>query len=114
MDPPDDVDLYGNVDMERDGEDEEEEEEEEEDEEEVDEDEEEDKDDKEDKDEDDGKRPRTIGQGEMVNSSADNVDTMVDPQRSVLPEQHHKMRDYTPRPQPPAPTPRRQTLEPRP
>jgi hypothetical protein len=26
----------------------------------------------------DGKEPRTIGQGEMVNTSADNVDTMVD------------------------------------
>jgi hypothetical protein len=54
------------VDMERDGDDEVEEDEEKDDEEEGDE------------DEDDGKEPRTIGQGEMVNTSADNVDTMVD------------------------------------
>jgi len=43
-----------------------------------DEEEEEDEDEEEDKDEDDGKEPRTIGQGEMVNTSADGVDNMVD------------------------------------
>jgi len=90
VDAPDSVDLDGDVDMERDSDDEEEEDKEEEDEkeeEEVDEDEEEDKDEEEDEDEDDGKEPWTIGQGEMVNTSADDVDTMVDDQPIVLSEQ---------------------------
>ena len=69
--------------MERDGDDEEEEDAKEEDEDE----EEEDKDEDEDEDVDDGKEPRTIGHGEMVNTSADNVDTMVDDQPIVRPEQ---------------------------
>jgi hypothetical protein len=34
----------------------------------------------EDENDDDGKEPWTIGQGEMVNSSADDVDTIVDDQ----------------------------------
>jgi hypothetical protein len=38
-------------------------------------------------DEDNGKEPLTIGQGEMVNISADHVDTMVDDEPTVLPEQ---------------------------
>jgi len=79
------IDLHGDVDMERDGDDEEEQDEEEEDEEEEDE-EEEDEDEKEDEYEDDGKEPQTIGQGEMVNTSADGVDTMVDDQPMELPE----------------------------
>jgi len=110
VDAPDGVNLDGDVDMERDGDDVEEEDEKKEDEEEevVDEDEEEDKD------EDDGKEPRTIGQGEMVNTSADDVDTMVEDQPIVLPEQCQEMSEHTPRPQRPAPAPRPQTPDPRP
>jgi hypothetical protein len=110
VDAPDGVDLDGDVDMERDGDHEQEEDEKKEDEEEevVDEDEEEDKD------EDDGKEPRTIGQGEMVNTSADDVDTMVDDQPIVLAEQCQAMREHTPQPQPPAPAPPPQTADPRP
>jgi hypothetical protein len=77
VDAPDGVDLDGDVDMERDGDDEAEEDEKKEDEEEE----------EVDEDEDDGKEPRMIGQGEMVNTSADDVDTMVDDQPIVLPEQ---------------------------
>jgi hypothetical protein len=76
--------------------------------------EEEDEDEEEDQDEDDGKEPRTLGQGEMVNTSADDVDTMVDDQPIVLPEQGQEMRKSSPRLQPPAPAPRPQTPEPRP
>jgi len=108
VDALDSVDLHGDVDMERDGDDEEEEDEVEEDEEKVDEEEEEEE---EEEDEDDAKEHRTIGQGEMVDTSADNVDTMVDDQRIVLPEQGQEMRKHTPRPQPPAPAPRPRTLE---
>jgi len=111
VDAPDSVDLDGDVDMERDSDDDEEKDEEKEDEEEV---EEEDEDEEEDQDKDDGKEPWTLGQGEMVNSSADNVDTMVDDQSIVLPEQGQEIREHTPRPQPLAPAPRPQTLEPRP
>jgi hypothetical protein len=92
---PDGIDSDGDVDMERDGDDEVEEDEQDEDEEEE--------------DEDDGKEPRTIGQGEMVNTSADDDDTMVDDQPMVLPEQCQQMRE--PRPQPPASAPRPQTPE---
>jgi len=55
-----------------------------------------------------------IGQGEMVNISADDVDTMVDDQPIVLPEQGQEMHEHTPRPQPPAPAPRPQTADARP
>jgi hypothetical protein len=48
----------------------------------------------------------------MVNTSADDVDTMVDDQPIVLPEQGQEMSE--PRPQRPAPAPRPQTPEPRP
>jgi hypothetical protein len=65
-------------------------------------------------DEDNGKEPRTIGQGEMVNTSADDADNMVDPQPTVLPEQSQEIRKHTLQPQPPAPAPRPQTPEPRP
>jgi hypothetical protein len=112
VDVPDGVDLDGNVDMERDGDDDEEEDEEEEDEEKEDE--------EEDMDDDDGKEPRTIGQGEMVNTLADDADTMVDDEPTVLPEQcqeieqGQEMREHTPRSQPPAPAPRPQTPEPHP
>jgi hypothetical protein len=105
VDAPDGIELDGDVDMERDGDDDDEEDEEEEDEEKEDEVEveEEDEDEEEDKDEDDGKEPRTIGQGEMVNTSADDADTMVDDEPTVQPERGQEMREHTPRPQPPAP-----------
>ena len=74
VDTPDGIGLDGEVDMERYGDDEVEEDEQEEDEEEE-------------EDEDDGKEPWTIGQGEMVNTSADDVDPMVDDQPTMLPEQ---------------------------
>jgi hypothetical protein len=115
VDAPDDVDFDGNVDMERDGEAEVEEDEEEDDEKEeevVAEEEEEEKDMEEDNDEDDGKEPRTIGQGEMVNTSADDVDTMVDNQPIVIPEQGQEMCEHTTQPPPPAPAPWPQTPEP--
>ena len=111
MDTPHSVDLDGDMDMETDGEDQEDvEEQDEKEEEEVDEDEEED----EDEDEDDGKEPRTIGQGEMVNTSADDADTMVDNQPTVRPEHGQEMGEHTSRPQPPAPAPRPLTPEPPP
>jgi len=104
VDEPDSVDSDGDVDMERDGEDEEDEEEEDEKkEEEVDEDKEEEDDD--DEDEDNRKEPRTIGQGEMANISADDADIMVDHLPTVLPEQGQEIREHTPRPQPPATNP---------
>jgi len=102
VDAPDGVHLDGDVDMERDGADDEEKDEEKEDEEVV---EEEDEDEEEDQDEDDGKEPWMLGQGEMVNISADDVDTMVDDKPIVLPEQGEEMREHTPRPQPPEPHP---------
>jgi hypothetical protein len=105
-DTPDGVDLDGDGDLERDGEDEEDEEKEEE--EEVDEDE------KEDEDEDNGKEPGTIGQGKMLNPSANDAVTMVHDQPTVLPEQGQQMREHAPQPQPPAHTPRPQSPEPRP
>jgi len=111
VDAPDSVVLDGDVDMERDGDDDEEEDEENEDEEEV---EEEDEDEEEDQDKDDGKEPQTLRHGEMVNTSADDVVTMVDNQPIVLPEQGQEMREHTPRPQHPAPAPRPQTPDSRP
>jgi len=116
VDARDSVDLDGDVDMVRDGDDEEEEDEEEDDKDEEDEKEKEEEEDEEDEDEDedDGKEPRTIRQGEMVNSSADDVDTMVNDQRIVLPEQSQELRKHTPPPQPPAPAPRPQSPEPHP
>jgi len=113
VDAPDGIDLDSDVDMEGDGDndeeyDEEEKDEEKEDEEEV---EEEDEDEEEDKDEDDGKEPRTIGQGKMINTSADEADTMVDDEPAVLPEQGQDMSQHIPTPQPPAPAPPPQTLE---
>ena len=50
----------------------------------------------------------------MVNTSADDADTMVDDEPTVLPEQSQEMREHTPRPHPPAPAPRPQTPEPPP
>jgi len=65
-----------------------------------------DEDEDEDKDEDDGKEPQTIGEGEMVNISTDHVDSTVDDQPILLPEQGQVMREHTSRPQPPASAPR--------
>jgi hypothetical protein len=50
----------------------------------------------------------------MVNTSADNVDTMVHNQPIVLREQCHEMREHTPLPKPPALAAQRTTLAPRP
>jgi len=107
VDTPDGVDIDGDVDIVRDGEDEEDEEEEDEKEEEV-------VDEDEEEDEDNGKEPRTIGQGEMVYTSADDADTVIDDEPTVLPEKGQEMLEHTPRPQPPAPAPRPQTPEPPP
>jgi len=107
VDAQDGVDIDGDVDMEMDGEDGEDEEEEDEKEEEV-------VDEDEEEDEDSGKEPRTIGPGEMVNTSADDEDTTVDDEPTVLPEQGQDMREHTPRPQPLAPAQRLLTLEPPP
>jgi hypothetical protein len=124
VDSPDGCDLDCDVDMGRNGGDDEEEDEEKEDEEkedveeveeeEGDEDEEGYEDEEEDEDEDDGKEPRTIGLGEMVNTSADDADTMVDDEPTVLPEPHQEMREDTPEPQPLAPAARPQAQEPHP
>ena len=70
--------------------------------------------DEEEKEEDDGKEPWTIGEREMVNTSADYVDTIEDDQPIILPEQGEEMCEYTPPIHPLAPTPWRTTLDPRP
>jgi len=99
--------------MERDADNDEVEDKEEEDEEKKDQEEmeEEDEDEEEDKDEDNGKEPRTIGQGEMVNTLTDNADTMVDVEPTVLPEPGREMREHSPRPQPPGPSPCPKSLD---
>jgi hypothetical protein len=116
VDAPDGVDLDGDVDMERDDVNDEEEDDEEDDEVKEDEDEVEveDEEEEEDKDEDDGKEPPTIGQGQMVNTSADDADTMVDDEPTVRPEQDQEMREHTPQPQSPASARWPQTPEPTP
>jgi len=86
VDAPDGVDLDSDVDMERDVDEEEYETKEEE----V----------VEDEGEGNGKEPRMIGQGEMLNTSPDNADTLVDNQLTVLPEQGKEMREHTQWPQP--------------
>ena len=113
VDAPDGVDLGSNVHLERNGddgqgEDEVDGDEEKEDVEEV---EEEDEDKGEDRNKDDGKEPWTIGLGEMVNTSADDADTIVEDEPTMLPKPVQKMRKYTPQPQPPAPALRPQTPE---
>jgi hypothetical protein len=102
VDTPEGIELRGDVDVDRDGDDQAEEDAQMEDKEEQ------------DMDDDDGKNSRTIGQGEMVNISADHIDTMVDNQPIVLPKQGQEMCEHTPRLQPPAPASRPQTPEPRP
>ena len=74
----------------------------------------EDEDEDEHKNEDDGKEPRTIAQGGMVNTSADDIDTLVDNQPIMLPEHGQEMCEHTPHPQPLAPALWPQTLEPSP
>jgi len=54
------------------------------------------------------------GQGEMVNTSANNVDTRAEDQPIVIPEQGQEMIEHTWQPQPLAPTPQLQTPEPHP
>jgi hypothetical protein len=108
VDAPYGVDFDGDLEMGMHGDNELEEDEDKEDEKEekeVDEDEKEDKNEEEDKDEDDGKEAQMIGQGEMVNTSADDVYTMVDYQAILLPEQGQEMCKHTPRPQPLVPAP---------
>jgi hypothetical protein len=96
VDALDRVDLDGNVDMERYSEAKEDEVEEDEKKEEVvDEDEKEDKDEKED--DDIGKEPRTIGQGEMVNSSAADTDNLINDEPTVLPAQRQGNCNHTSR-----------------
>ena len=116
VDALDGIDLDSDVKIESDGDDDEEEDEEEKDEEKEDKEEveEEDEDEEEDKDEDNGKEPQTIGQGEMVNTLADDAYTIVDDEPTVLPEQGQEMREHTTQPQPPAPVSRPQTPEPSP
>jgi hypothetical protein len=109
VDAPDGVDFDGEVDIERDSEDEDEEDEEKENEKEeevVDEDEQDN--------EDNGKEPRMIGQEEMVYTSAEDADTMVDDEPTVLPEHGQEMHKHSPRPQPPPPALWPHSLEPPP
>ena len=118
MDDPHAIHLDGDVDTERDGVDEnkenEEEEDEEEEEEEEKEEEGEDEDEKEDDDEVEGKDPWMIGQGEMVHTLADNVDTIIDDQPMVHPEYRQEIREHTPQPRPPATAPLPHAPEPGP
>jgi len=67
----------------------------------------------EDQGEDDGKQPRMSGQGEMVNPSDDDVDTMVDVEPIVLRKQGPEMAEHTPRAQLAPRAPRPHTAEPR-
>jgi hypothetical protein len=67
-----------------------------------------------DEDKDNGKERRTIAQGEMVNTSADDADPMGDVQPTVLPEQGQQMREHTPLAQCPVPVSRPQTPQIRP
>ena len=100
VDVPAGVDSYSDLDIEKDGDDDEEDDEPEEDEEKEAEEEVEEEDEygEEDKDEDAGKELRTIGQGEMVNTSTNDSDTMVDYEPTMLPAQGQEMREHTPLP----------------
>jgi len=107
VDASDSTDSDGYVDMERDSDNEEEEDEEEDYEQQEDEEE-------ENEDEDDGKEPQPIGQGEVVNTLTDDVDTIVDNQPIALPEQGQEMRKHTRLPSAPDPALWPQTPEPHP
>jgi hypothetical protein len=98
------------MDMEMNGDDEEEKDKEEQNQEEENEDDDED----EEEDEDEGKDPSTIGQGEMVNTLADDVHIMVDNHPTRQPEQGQEMHKHTAGPQLPASAPQPQTPEPHP
>jgi hypothetical protein len=117
VDAPAGIDLDGDVDVERDCDDDKEEEEEEKDDEKEDTEEvheEEDEDEEANKDGDDGKERRTIGQEEIVNTLADDADTMIYDEPTVLPEQDQELREHIPRPQPPAHAPQSETPKPSP
>ena len=73
--------------------------------------EEEDEAEEEDEDGDNGKEPRTIGEGEIINTSACDFHTRGDNQPVVRPEHGQEMRKHTPRPQHHAPTAWSQTPE---
>lgn len=60
----------------------------------------------------DGKEPWMIGQEEMVNTSADDVNNMVVDHQIVLPEQGQELRKHTRRPQPLEASSQPQTPEP--
>jgi hypothetical protein len=102
VEAPDDMNLDWDLDMGMDGDDEKEEDEEEHAEE------------VEDEDEDDGNEPETIGQGEMVIISADDVDSMVDDDPILHSEQGQEMCEHTPQQQPTASAPEPQTPGPHP
>jgi hypothetical protein len=95
VDAPAGIDLDGDVDMEWDGANEDEEYHKEEDEEDQYEDEEQDED------ENDGREPRTIGQQEIPNPSADDVDCIVHDCPICQPEQGQQMCELTLWPSPP-------------
>jgi hypothetical protein len=63
---------------------------------------------------DDGKKQCTIGQGDLKNLWADDVDMMVDNQPTLLYTQSQVRRKHTTQEQPPLPAQLPQTLEPRP
>jgi hypothetical protein len=88
VDALDGVDIDGDVDIERVGEDEEDEEEEDEKEEQV-------LEEDEEEDEDNGKEHCTIVQGEMTNKLAYDPDSMVGDEPTMLPEQGQEMREQT-------------------
>jgi len=110
---PEGINSHGDVDMERDHDNAEEQDKQEDDGEEEDE-QMEDEDEEEAKDEADGKEPRMIGQGDMLNILAQHVYTVVDNEPIVSPEQDQEMREITPWPQPVVPTLKPQTLKPSP
>lgn len=102
------VDLNDDVDIQMDSDNEEEESGEEDDEKDEDEDEEKDGD------EHNGKEPQMIAQGGMVNTLADDADSMLNTQPIILPKRGPGMSDCTPQLEPLAPTPWPETPEPRP
>jgi hypothetical protein len=118
VDAPESVDFDGDVGMETDGDDEEEEVEEEDDEveklEKKEDTREEEEEEDENKDENHGKEPWTIGQCEMGNKSADDVDSMVDDHPIVIPEWGQQISEHTPWPHPLLPAPWPQTPDPLP
>jgi hypothetical protein len=113
VDTPDSVDLDGDGDMEINSHDDDEENAEVQDVEQEDENEEENEDKEEDENEDDHNKPLTFIQGEMIHTSANTVDTLLDNQPIVLPEQVQEIWEHTPSAQPPVTALWLQTPEPR-